>query len=153
MNSKYYLQRFQANGNRAVPEARLPPMMFGSVIFAGGLFIFAWTSSPTIHWIAPIIGCALTGLGFFTIFQAGINYLIDTFPRYGASAIAANTFLRSSFAGAFPLFIAPMMHNIGVDWGSTIFAVISALLIPIPYLFFVYGKRIRANGYWSKESV
>ncbi len=56
-------------------------------------------------------------------------------------------------AGAFPLFIAPMMHNIGVDWGSTIFAVISVLLIPIPYVFFVYGKRIRANGYWSKESV
>lgn len=76
----------------------------------------------------------MTGLGFFTIFQAALNYLIDTFTRYGASAIAANTFLRSSFAGAFPLFIMPMYHNLGVDWATTIFACVAVLLVPVPWL-------------------
>jgi hypothetical protein len=37
LNNGFYVRRFEANGNRAVPEARLPPMMIGSVFFASGL--------------------------------------------------------------------------------------------------------------------
>ncbi|KAI6805296.1 MFS general substrate transporter [Hortaea werneckii] len=152
-NQKFYIKRWKANNCRPVPEARLPPMMAGSLFFVAGLFMFAWTSSPSIHWIAPCIGIVLLGCGFFTIFQAALNYLIDTFQRYAASAVAANTFLRSAFAGAFPIFIAPMLHNIGIDWGISVFAFVACLLVPIPYLFYIYGKRIRARGFWSKESV
>jgi hypothetical protein len=100
-----------------------------------------------------IIGIALTGLGFTTIFQSALGYLIDTFTRYSASAVAANTFMRSMFSGAFPLFIIPMYHKLGVDWGTTVFGCIAAVLIPVPYLFFVWGKRIRGRGKWSKDSV
>lgn len=39
-NNKYYFRRFTANGNRPVPEARLPPMMIGGIMFSGGLFLF-----------------------------------------------------------------------------------------------------------------
>lgn len=56
LNNKYYFRKFKQNGNKPVPEARLPPMMIGSVVFAMGLFLFAWTSSPSVHWIAPVIG-------------------------------------------------------------------------------------------------
>jgi len=42
-------------------------------------------------WIAPVIGLAMTGVGFFTIFQAALNYLVDTFQKYAASAVAANS--------------------------------------------------------------
>lgn len=152
-NQRYYVKQFQANNCRAVPEARLPPMMFGSVFFAGGMFLFAWTSSKEIHWILPIIGSTLLGLGFFTIFQAALNYLVDTFHIYAASAIAANTFLRGAFAGAFPLFISPLLHKLGIGWGVSIFAFFAVLLIPIPFLFFIYGKRIRARGVWSRDSL
>jgi hypothetical protein len=44
-------------------------MMIGSVFFAGGLFLFGWTSSRAVFWLAPIIGTVLMGFGFFTIFQ------------------------------------------------------------------------------------
>ncbi|OCT48995.1 putative MFS-type transporter [Cladophialophora carrionii] len=87
-------------GGKVAPELRLPPMMFGSFLFAAGLFVTGWTADPSIHWIAPVIGLYLAGLGFFTIFQAALNYLVDTFQKYAASAVAANTFLRSCFAGA-----------------------------------------------------
>jgi hypothetical protein len=33
----------------------------------------------------------MTGVGFFTIFQAALNYLVDTFQKYAASAVAANS--------------------------------------------------------------
>lgn len=108
LNNKYYFRAVEKNGGRPVPEARLPPMMIGGIVFAAGLFIFGWTSSPSVNYWPGLVGIALTGLGFFTIFQAALNYLIDTFTRYGASAVAANTFLRSMFAGVFPLFVTPM---------------------------------------------
>ncbi|KAI5306184.1 hypothetical protein KEM56_001932 [Ascosphaera pollenicola] len=152
-NQKFYISRFRANNNRPVPEARLPPMMLGSVFFAAGNFIFGWTSKPHIHWIASCVGASCMGLGFFTIFQAAINYLIDTFPKNSASAIAANTFLRSCFAAAFPLFARAMAHGMGVDWASSLLGFISCALIPIPYLFYIFGLRLRARGKWSRPSV
>ncbi|KAJ9427716.1 hypothetical protein QL093DRAFT_2006387, partial [Fusarium oxysporum] len=100
-----------------------------------------------------IIGIALTGFGFPTIFQIALGYLIDTFTCYSASVIAANAFILSMSSGAFPLFIIPMYHKLGVNWGTTVFGCIAAALIPVPYLFFVWGKRIRGKGKWSKDSV
>ncbi|OJD18844.1 hypothetical protein AJ78_01177 [Emergomyces pasteurianus Ep9510] len=152
-NQKFYLKKFYANNRRPVPEARLPPMMVGSVFFSAGLFIFGWTSPPHIHWIAPVIGTASMGFGFFTVFQAALNYLIDTFPTVSASAVGANTFMRSCAAGAFPLFARAMYAKLGVPWASSVLGFVSLPLIPIPYLFYTYGKRIRAKGKWSRPSV
>lgn len=153
-NQIAYNKAFHAAGDRAVPEKRLPPMMLGSVLFAGGQFITAWTAEPSsAPWIAPVIGLYLMGCGFNTIFQAALNYLVDTFRQYSASAVAANTFLRSMFAAGFPLAISPLYHNLGVGPGQSIFAGFAALLIPVPFIFYMYGKRIRAKSKWSKASV
>lgn len=35
----------------------------GGPLVTIGLFIFAWTCYPWVHWIAPIIGSALFGAG------------------------------------------------------------------------------------------
>ncbi|KAL9622397.1 MAG: hypothetical protein Q9160_003241 [Pyrenula sp. 1 TL-2023] len=153
LNQRFYVHRMHANNNRPVPEARLPPMMLGSIFFAGGNFILGWTASKDIPWIAPCAGAACMGFGFFTIFQGAINYLVDTFTLYGASAIAANTFLRSCFAGAFPLVASPMYHTLGIGWASSLLGFIAAALIPVPFIFYTFGKRIRARGKWSQHTV
>lgn len=153
-NQTVYNKAYRAAGGRAVPEKRLPPMMFGSVLFSGGQFVVGWTGARTdIHWIVPCIGLLMFGTGFFTIFQAALNYLVDTFQAYAASAIAANTFLRSCFAGTFPLVVGPMFDNLGVGPGSSITGGFAALLVPVPFVFYIYGKRIRARSKWSKASV
>ena len=41
-NNKFYIRAFEKNGNKAIPEARLPPMMGGSFAFAAGMFTFGW---------------------------------------------------------------------------------------------------------------
>jgi len=150
-NNKFYIRKFEKNGNKAVPEARLPPMMIGSIFFAAGLFIFGWTSYENIFWLAPVIGLVPMGFGFFTIFQAALNYLVDTFQKYAASAIAANTFLRSVFAGVFPLFVSPMFHNLGIPWASSLLGFIAVALIPIPYGFYIYGPSIRKRGKFTAQ--
>ncbi|KAF3385910.1 Efflux pump bik6 [Talaromyces pinophilus] len=153
VNQRFYAHRFRANNNQAVPEARLPPMMLGSIFFTAGLFIMGWTSDAGIFWFGPICGAVCTGLGFFTIFQAALNYLIDTFTKYSASAVAVNTFLRSVFAGCFPLFANAMYHTLGTAWASSLLAFVSVGLIPIPFLFYLYGPRLRSKSKWSNGSM
>lgn len=152
-NQFLYNKAYRAAGRRAVPERRLPPMMVGSFLFSGGQFLMGWTASPRFHWICPCIGLLMLGTGFFMIFQAALNYLVDTFTAYAASAVGANTFLRSCFGAAFPLVVRPLYHNIGVGPGSTITGGFAALLIPVPFFFWVFGKRIRRRGKWSRASV
>ncbi|KAJ4331474.1 hypothetical protein N0V95_009879 [Ascochyta clinopodiicola] len=152
-NQVLYNKVYHAAGDRAVPEARLPPMMLGSVLFASGQFVMGWTADPKFPWIAPVIGLVMLGTGFFTIFQAALNYLVDTFTEHAASAVAANTFLRSCFAGAFPLVVSPLYHNIGVGPASSITGGFAALLIPVPFVFYRYGKQIRRRSKWSRKSV
>lgn len=154
LNQLAYNKAYHAAGDRAVPEKRLPPMMLGSVLFASGQFITAWTADPEVApWIAPVLGLYLMGCGFNTIFQAALNYLVDTFQKYAASSIAANTFLRSIFAAGFPLAISPLYTKLGVGPGQSIFAGFACLLIPVPFVFYVFGKKIRAASKWSKGSV
>ena len=38
------------------------------------------------------------------VFSGVFTFLVDAYPVYAASALAANSFARSSFAAAFPLF-------------------------------------------------
>ena len=53
-NNRQYFRLFTANGNRPVPEARLPPMMIGGVFFAIGLFLFGCEPRFT----NPSVACA-----------------------------------------------------------------------------------------------
>ncbi|KAK5657565.1 hypothetical protein OQA88_3138 [Cercophora sp. LCS_1] len=152
-NQLLYNKAYHAAGNRAVPEKRLPPMMVGSVLFAGGQFITGWTAGPEVHWVVPCVGLVMLGTGFFMIFQAALNYLVDTFTLYAASAVGANTFLRSCFACAFPLVVGPMYHNLGVGPGSSIPAGFAVLLVPVPFVFYTFGKEIRRRSKWSRGSV
>jgi hypothetical protein len=57
-----------------------------------------WTSDPSINWFPSVLGLYFIGNSFLLIFQGGINYLIDLDPMRAASAVAANTFMRSLFA-------------------------------------------------------
>lgn len=111
-NQGRYARAVAQNAGRSAPDARLPPMVIGGVLFTAGLFMFGWTAAPKYHWILPVVAAGLIGAGFNTIFQQCINVLVDTYGLYAASATAANTFLRSLFAFGLPLAAGPMFRNL-----------------------------------------
>jgi len=105
----------EKNRGKAPPEARLPPSMLGSIFLPLGLFWFAWTNYPSIHWSVSIIGTAPFGFGMVLVFLSIMNYLIDAYTIYAASVLAANSVLRSLFGAIFPLFTTCKclsLHNI-----------------------------------------
>lgn len=141
-----YSKLVQNNEGKAIPEQRFPIMMILGWMMPAGIFIFGWTSKSNIHWTIPCVGIMMIGAGFITIFQGCINYLVDLYPRYAASAIAANTFLRSVFAAVFPLFAKQLFVNLGVSWGSSLIGFIALGMIPIPFVLYLYAERIRNNN-------
>jgi hypothetical protein len=61
-------------------------------------------------------------------------------------ALAANGLLRYSFGAAFPLFTIQIYEAWGIHWAGSLFAFVSLLLMPVPYIFFRLGKRLRARS-------
>ncbi|KAM3555513.1 hypothetical protein ARSEF4850_005960 [Beauveria asiatica] len=136
----------------APPEERLPPAILGSVLLPVGLFWFAWTNGPEIHWAVPIVGSGFFAAGILLVFLPLLNYLIDSYVIYAASVLAANSVLRSLFGAAFPLFTTYMYNDLGIHWASSIPAFLALACLPCPLLFYMYGAKIRARCKYASEA-
>ncbi|CAN8098192.1 unnamed protein product [Discula destructiva] len=134
----------EKNGGKLEPEFRLPSVIVGSIFVTIGLFWFAWGTLS--HWIMPIIGSGIFGLGVILCFSGTFTYLVETYPLYAASALAANALVRCAFAAAFPLFGTQMYETLGDQWATSLLGFLTAAMLPFPYIFFRFGKRIRAHS-------
>lgn len=81
-----------------------------------------------------------------SIFLQCLNYLIDAYLMFAASAIAANTFLRSLAGAVFPLFATYMIEGMGVQWAGTLLGCLAVIMVPLPVLFYVKGAKIRERS-------
>ncbi|KAJ5747737.1 uncharacterized protein N7511_009433 [Penicillium nucicola] len=147
-----YQKKASKGPKRMAPETRLPDSFIASVALPIGLFWFAWTNSPTIHWIVPIMAGLPFGFGCIMVFLPCLNYLVDSYTIYAASVIAANSALRSIFGAAFPLFTGVMYENLGIHWAASVPAFMALACVPIPYLLFVYGASIRKRCHYAAEA-
>ena len=133
------------------PEARLYSALIGAFLLPISLFWFAWTARPTIHWICPVIASVPFAVGNVLVFYSAMLYMIDTYgPLGGASAVAANGLLRYALGAGFPLFIQQMYSKLGVDWATSLFAFITLLLLPIPWMLVKWGPELRRKSSYIK---
>jgi multidrug resistance protein len=130
-----------------IPEHRLTVLLTlpGSIALPIGLFLYGWTAYYKVHWIAPIIGTAFVGLGNLTSMMTIQTYMVDAFTLHAASAIAANTVLRSLFGALLPLAGLSMYDALGLGWGNSLLGFIALALVPVLVFFRYYGERIRTN--------
>ena len=94
-------------------------MCIGAIIIPISLFGFAWTSTPNIHWIVPILFSLPFGTAYVMVFNAMLLYLIDCYEIYTASVLAANSFMRFAFGATFPLFVPRLYGSLGTHWAGT----------------------------------
>ncbi|EFE42601.1 MFS multidrug transporter, putative [Trichophyton verrucosum HKI 0517] len=152
LDNKRYAKVSKEYNGFAPPEERLPVAIIGGIAIPIGLFWFAWTNGPQIHWIVSIIASAPFGFGMVLVFLCLMNYLIDAYTIYAASVLAANSVLRSLFGAAFPLFTRYMYQNLGIHWASTIPAFLALACVPFPFLFYIYGANIRKRCKFAGEA-
>ncbi|KAJ5993946.1 hypothetical protein N7451_009670 [Penicillium sp. IBT 35674x] len=150
--NRRYAKKCAETTDRLAPEVRLPPSMVGSIALPIGLFWFAWTNSPSIHWMASIAAGAPFGFGMVLVFLSVFNYLIDSYTIFSASVLAANCALRSLLGMAFPLFTTYMYENLGIHWASSIPAFLALACVPFPFVFYKYGAQIRQRCTFAAEA-
>ena len=51
----------------------------------------------------------------------------------------------------FPLFGIQMYNTLGYQWASSLLAFLTLIMVPFPYIFFKYGKRIRARSRFARD--
>ena len=69
--------------------------------------------------------------------------MMQTFGPYSASALVSNVFVRYVVGGSLVVVAIPMYNNLGVHHALTVLASISCAVTPVPYVFYVYGSRVR----------
>lgn len=131
------------NGGRPKPEYRLPMLFAGAFLIPISLFLYGWTADKEVHWIVPIIATGVFGMGQLFILMPIQTYLVDAFTVYAASATAAVTVSRSLLGALLPLAGNPMYDALGIGWGTSLLGFISVAFIPVPFVFWKYGERIR----------
>ena len=73
----------------------------------------------------------------------GQTYLVDLYTVYAASVSAAATVLRSLLGAFLPLAGESMYNALGVGWGTSLLGFIAVAFIPVMFMFWIYGERIR----------
>ena len=133
------------NGGKLKPEYRLPLLMYAGPFVPIGLFIYGWAAQNSVQWAVPLLGTLFVGVGMIALFMCINTYLVDAYTRYAASAMGANTVLRSILGALFPLFGLQMYSKLGLGWGNSLLAFVSLAMCPIPFFFYYYGERIRTH--------
>ncbi|KAJ5367167.1 MFS general substrate transporter [Penicillium brevicompactum] len=143
----YYGDRIQLKlaekHKESKPEFRLPPLIPSFFAMPIGLIIYGWTAQYHCHWILPIIGTGFCGFSLMGCFAAIQSYLVDAFTIYAASALAANSLIRSLAGGLVPLGGLGLYDKIGLGWGNTLLAFLSLIFGLFPWVFYRYGERLR----------
>ncbi|GFR46865.1 hypothetical protein Agub_g8506 [Astrephomene gubernaculifera] len=152
LDNARYVRAAHAAGGHAPAEARLPPAIVGGVAIVLGLFWFAFTNSPSKHWLICIAATVPFGFGMINVFLPCVNYLVDSYLIYAASVLAANSVLRSLFGTVFPLFSTKMYENIGIHWASAVPGFMALACLPFPVLFWKYGAVVRSRCKYSAEA-
>ncbi|RXW18072.1 hypothetical protein EST38_g7778 [Candolleomyces aberdarensis] len=115
------------------PEIRLEMTLIGAPLFVIAFFWF---------------GVCL-GVSVFFIFLSLINYIVDAYLFVAASALAANTFVRSIAGAVFPLFATQMYEALNPRWASTLLGLIALVMMPIPFVLIKFGPRLRKNSKYA----
>ncbi|KAH7342442.1 major facilitator superfamily domain-containing protein [Rhexocercosporidium sp. MPI-PUGE-AT-0058] len=148
-----YQKKWKLRPGNVEPEHRLWVAMLGALGLPIGLFWFAWSARQEVHWIVPVLGMVPFGWGNLCIYVGTCLYLLDTYAALtAASAIAANGLLRYIMGATFPLFTTAMYERLGIAWATSLLGFVSLAMLPIPWVLYQWGPKIRAaSKFETKE--
>ncbi|ESK83376.1 drug transporter [Moniliophthora roreri MCA 2997] len=145
IQERYYQKGFASRG----PEARLYSACIAAILFPGGMFIYAWTSFSHVSWVGLAMGVLVFTWSAYVIYLAVFSYLADCYGPFASSALAGQSLCRNIAGFTFPLFTNQMFKAMTYKWASTMFALIATVMIPIPFILFFHGPKIRSRSKFS----
>ena len=142
---------------KAQYESRLWFLLFTAPCLPIGLFGFAWTILPQVHWIGSMIFAAIIGIANYSIYMATIDYMICAYGPYSASATGGNGWSRDFLAGVLTIPATPFFENVGkksglnLEYACTILACISTVLVCAVYVIYWKGPVLRKRSPFAQQ--
>lgn len=143
--------KYKLKGERPPPEEMLYMAMAAAILAPIGLYMFAFTVYKQVHWVVPIIVLIPFGTSVLLSFTSTFNFFVHTYKPLAASAMASNSFMRSSFAGALPLAARPMFKAMTNTGALAFLAGVMTLLAPVPFIFYKFGPRLRKSSRYASN--
>lgn len=144
--SIWYFNRMleKHGGSNKEPEKRLLIMLPGALFPPIGCFLCYFFFDQT--WAISVVLLLMLGIGFFTIFQSTLNYVVDIHSEYSASAVSALTFLRSIFAGVLPFIGMAAIEQVSFAKLCLILGFITSAMCLVPWFIFRWGPGLRKRS-------
>ncbi|KAH7020971.1 major facilitator superfamily transporter [Microdochium trichocladiopsis] len=147
-----YVRLRDANGGVGRPEFRLPVVIAGSfslplAILLYGIVAQARLPLPVLLFSVGLMGGTLL-LGFLPV----MNYFVDAFGLYSASAITAIIVTRCIMGTFLPLLALPLIDALGYGGGFAVLAGILLAMAPIPMLVMRYGGKWRQRSKYTRDA-
>ncbi|KAL9053632.1 MAG: hypothetical protein Q9162_004660 [Coniocarpon cinnabarinum] len=150
----HYLRMSKAKGKpwaQSEEFRRLPLACLGGPFLAAACFWVGWAAQPQIHWIVPVLAGIPFGIGYLLLFMSLLNYIVDAYEIFAASALAGAACTRSLFGVVLPFATTPMYTKLGIQWACSLLGFIGFGFCIIPFLFLKYGDRIRSKSKFCQE--
>ncbi|KHJ32287.1 putative mfs dha1 multidrug resistance protein [Erysiphe necator] len=147
------LRNETSSDSRLPPEYRLLsafPVAFSLPI---SLFWLGWTNYDSISPWSGLGAVALFGFSWAGIYVSIYHYIFDTYSIYAGSALASITCGRYLFAGGIQIISEDMWGALGVHWTCTLLGCIATILVPVPFILYIMGERIRKSSKFASESL
>lgn len=131
-------------GEVLAPETRLYWLLYLVILLPIGLFICAWigTKDP----VAVAIVTIPIGVANYAIYYATIDYMVECYGPYSASATGGNGFARDFLAGICAIYTKPMFDHLGIrNIYYLLFGFAALFCIPV-YIFYWKGPQVRKRS-------
>lgn len=128
------------------PENRLIPGMVSCFMIPFGLFMFAWATRPTVHWIASVIAVGMNNSGTYLVIQCVFMHMPSRYPDHASSLFAANVFARSSPTCGALLFSRPTFESTGIAAGISLLGGCTIVCTVGLFVLHAYGPHLRARS-------
>lgn len=146
--NNHYMQLVTKHNGKPPAEARLWLMMLSCWFIPIGLFIFAWTSYPSLSWAGPALGGLPVGFGFIFLYNSANNYIVDP-TRTKRHPLSRRKLASAAFGVALPS-SSPLKCI--TDWAINGLA-LSSLSLPSPAAPFRTSSTTMVRGFASEASL
>ena len=80
-----------------------------------------------------------------------LNYIVDAYEIFAASALAGASATRSVFGVVLPFATTPMYSKLGIQWACSLLGFLCVGFCVMPFVFLRYGHKIRAKSKFCQE--
>lgn len=143
------------NNGELRPESRLSwNIVVAAIVFPPACMIFGWCIDKKQHWVTPLVGSALFGLGSMLVIGCTLTYLTDLLPGKGATGVALNNLVRQILAAVATFITEPLIRALGTGVLFCIYAGVVTVFVLSVWILKKRGALLREKydivSYYAK---